>query len=104
MYAIIRAGGKQYRVAENDVIDVNQLTNAAGEKFVLSEVLLVSGDSGVQIGAPYVAGANVECSVVRQFRGKKIRGFTYKPKKDSARRYGHRQDLTAVKIEKINAA
>ena len=104
MYAIIRAGGKQYKVSESDVIEVNRLDVAEGEQIVLDEVLLVSGESGINIGAPYVDGAKVEGTVVRHYKGKKIRGYTYKPKKDSSKRYGHRQYLTSVKIEKINPA
>lgn len=104
MYAIIRAGGKQYRVSESDIIEVNRLDVAEGEQVVLDEVLLVSGESGINIGAPYVDGAKVEGTVVRHYKGKKVRGYTYKPKKDSSRKYGHRQSLTSVKIVKINPA
>ena len=104
MYAIIRAGGKQYKVSERDVIEVNRLEGAEGDSLVLDEVLLVSVDSGVSIGAPYVDGAKVEATVVRHYKGRKIRGYTYKPKKDSSRRYGHRQFLNSVRIEKINPA
>ena len=101
MYAIIRAGGKQYRVAEKDTIEVNKLAVAQGEEVVLNEVLLVSDDSGVKIGSPYVEGASVVGKVTRQYKGRKVRGFTYKPKKQIHRRYGHRQMLTSVTIEKI---
>ena len=101
MYAIIRAGGKQYRVAENDIIEVNKLDAAEGEEIVLNEVLLVSNDAGVKIGSPLVEGASVTGKVTRQYKGRKIRGFTYKPKKQIHRRYGHRQLLTSVTIEKI---
>lgn len=104
MYAIIRAGGKQYRVAENDIIQVNKLDVAEGEEIVLNEVLLVSDDSGVQIGSPFVQGASVVGKVNRQYKGRKINGFTYKPKKQIHRRYGHRQLLTSVTIEKISQA
>ena len=101
MYAIIRAGGKQYKVAENDVIEINRLAEAEGDQVVLDQVLLVSGDEGVKVGAPYVTGASVQGKIVRHYKGRKIRGFTYKPKKHSHRHYGHRQMLTAVTIEKI---
>ena len=103
MYAIIRAGGKQYRVAEKDMIEINKLSAGEGEEVVIDEVLLVSDDSGVKIGSPYVEGASVVGKVTRQYKGRKIRGFTYKPKKSSSRRYGHRQLLTSVTIEKIKA-
>lgn len=102
MYAIIRAGGKQYKVAENDVIEVNRLSAAEGEEVVLDEVLLVGDDNGVKIGAPYVEGASVIGKVTRHYKGRKIRGFTYKPKKNVSRRFGHRQLLTAVSIQKIS--
>lgn len=104
MYAIVRAGGKQYRVAEKDVIEVNKLTAAEGDEIVLGEVLLVSDDSGVKIGSPYVTGAKVVGKIARHYQGRKVRGFTYKPKKSSSRRYGHRQQLTSVAIEKIQLA
>ena len=103
MYAIIRAGGKQYKVAEKDTIQVNKLAVAEGEEIVLSEVLLVSNDGGVKIGSPYVEGASVVGKVTRQYKGRKVRGFTYKPKKQIHRKYGHRQLLTSVTIEKISA-
>lgn len=101
MYAIVRAGGKQYKVAENDIIEVDKLSSPEGETVVLDQVLLVSADNDVKIGSPYVAGAQVTGKVVRHYKGRKIRGFTYKPKKHSHRRYGHRQQLTAVAINKI---
>lgn len=101
MYAIIKAGGKQYRVTENDVISVNKLAESVGDEIVLSEVLLLSDDNGVKIGTPYVDGVKVIGKIMRQYKGRKIRGFTYKPKKASHRRYGHRQQLTSVTIEKI---
>lgn len=103
MYAIIRTGGQQFRVAENDVIQVNKLAAAEGEKVTLDEVLLVSSDKGVKIGSPLVQGASVTGRVTRQFKGRKVRGFTYKPKKNIHRRYGHRQQLTSLTIEKIKA-
>ena len=101
MYAIVKAGGRQYRVAQDDVISVDKLAASEGDEIVLDKVMLVSGDSGVTIGAPYVEGAAVVGKIVRQFKGPKIRGFTYKPKKDERRHYGHRQQLTSVAIKEI---
>lgn len=101
MYAIVKAGGKQYKVAQNDVIEINRLAEPKGDEIVMNEVLLVSDDNGVKIGTPYVSGAQVVGTVVRHYKGRKVRGFTYKPKKDSHRHYGHRQYLTAVKISDI---
>ena len=103
VYAIIRAGGKQYRVAEKDIIEVNKLDIAEGEEIVLDEVLLVSDEAGVKIGSPYVEGAKVVGKVTRQYKGRKIRGWTYKAKKSTSRKYGHRQLLTSVAIESISA-
>lgn len=103
MYAIIKTGGKQYRVTEKDVIDVDKLENAQGEEVILDQVLLVSNDEkGVSIGAPYVTGAKVVGKIVRHYKGRKINGFTYKRRKDIRRRYGHRQQLTSVMIESIS--
>lgn len=103
VYAIVRAQGKQYRVNQDDVIAIDRLGSAEGEEIVLDQVLLVSGDDQVKIGTPYVPGAKVVGRVVRHFKGRKIRGFTYKPKKDERRRYGHRQQLTSVQITQISA-
>jgi len=102
MYAIIKAGGKQYTVAENDVISINKLDVNPGDKYEIKDVLLVNSDGNITLGSPLVSGASVECEVLRQYRGKKIHGYTYKPKKDEHKHYGHRQDLTEVKISKIN--
>ena len=101
MYAIVRTGGKQYTVKENDVIQVEKLDVLAGEEVILSDVLLVSGDDGEVIGTPVVEGATVVCKVQNQGLGKKIIGRTYKPKQHTAKRYGHRQPFTQVLIEKI---
>ncbi len=101
MYAIVKAGGRQYRVAQDDVITVNKLAASEGDEVVLDEVMLVSGDSGVSVGTPYVAGAAVVGKVVRHLKGPKINGFTYKPKKDQHRHFGHRQQLTSLAIKEI---
>lgn len=103
MYAIIKAGGKQYRVTQNDVIAVNRLAADEGDEIVINEVMLVSDDKKVNIGSPYVPGAKVVGKVMKHYKGRKVRGFTYKPKKDSHRRYGHRQYLTSVAITDIKA-
>lgn len=104
MYAIVQAGGKQYRVEENSVIEVNKINADEGDEVVLDNVLLLSTDEGVQVGTPHVTGAKVVGKVLRQFKGEKIDGFTYKPKKTVRRHYGHRQSLTEIKIEKIEVA
>jgi large subunit ribosomal protein L21 len=102
MYAVVRTGGKQYKVTENDSILIEKIDAEVGDKVEFQEVLLVSGNGEVKVGKPYVEGARVIGRVVAQTRGPKIKGFTYKPKKHSSRRYGHRQYLTQVAIESIS--
>lgn len=102
MYAIVKTGGKQYTVRENDVIQIEKLDIPAGEEVVLSDVLFIGGDKDTVIGTPVVPGAQVTGKVLRHGLGRKIVGFTYKPKKNERRRYGHRQPFTQVLIEKIS--
>ena len=102
MYAIIRAGGKQYRVKEGDTIHLESLSAQAGEKVVLGEVLLVGGGEGeARLGSPLVAKAQVVGTVVEQGRGPKIRVFKYKKRKHYRRTRGHRQSFTALRIDAI---
>jgi large subunit ribosomal protein L21 len=102
MYAVIETGGKQYRAAEKDVLRVEKLEAEVGEEVKLDKVLLLSTDGGVQVGAPYVDGATVTAKVVRQGKGRKIEGFTFKAKKNERRRFGHRQYFTELRIESIS--
>lgn len=102
MYAILKTGGKQYRVNEGDVISVEKLDVASGEKVVFDEILVLSKDGELQIGAPVVSGASVEGTVVQQGKEKKVIVYKYKPKKDFRKKQGHRQPFTRVKIEKIS--
>jgi len=102
MYAVVRTGGKQYRVHENDIITIEKLDGEVGDTLTLDEVLFVGGDSP-QIGAPTVAGAKVTGKILSQGKGKKIHGFTYIKVKNHQRHYGHRQFETRVRIEKIEA-
>jgi large subunit ribosomal protein L21 len=101
VYAIVRAGGRQYRVEAGEVVRFQKLPGEVGEKVSLGEVLLVSGDAGVQLGAPLVSGALVEGTVVEQGRGEKIRVFKYKKRKHYRRTRGHRQSFTAVRIDAV---
>ncbi|HLW27535.1 MAG TPA: 50S ribosomal protein L21 [Kiloniellales bacterium] len=101
MYAVIKTGGKQYRVAKDEVLEVERLPGEAGSSLQLEEVLLVSGDDGVTIGTPTVAGAVVSAEVVEQTRGKKITVFKKKRRKHYRRTLGHRQDLTRIRITDI---
>lgn len=103
MYAIIRTGGKQYRVTEGDVIWVEKLPYAEGDKVKFDEVLLVGGDGEIKTGTPVIDGASVDATVLKNGKAKKIIVFKYKPKKDYRRKQGHRQPYTKVQIEKINA-
>jgi len=101
MYAIIKTGGKQYRVAEGDTLRVEKL-NVEGDEVTFDQVLLVGGDE-VKIGAPLVEGAKVSASILRQGRAKKIIVFKKKRRKGYHKKQGHRQSYTEVKITGINA-
>lgn len=101
MYAIVKTGGKQYKVTEGSKITVEKLLGEPDETVELTEVLMVSSDDGLQVGTPMIAGAKIVATIVLQGRGKKINGFTYKPKKSIRKRYGHRQYLTELQIESI---
>ena len=101
MYAIVRTGGHQYKVAVGDELNVEKLPVEAGEQVELNEVLMVSSDDQVTVGDPLVAGARVTATVVDQHRGDKIIVFKYKPKKRYRRKMGHLQDLTRLSINAI---
>ncbi len=103
MYAIIETGGKQYKVQQGDVISIEKLEIEEGGAVVFDRVLAISSETGFTVGAPLIAGATVEATVEKQGRGKKIRIFTYKPKKNYHRRKGHRQSFTQVVIGAIKA-
>lgn len=103
MYAIIETGGKQYQVSVDDEIFVEKLDAEAESNITIDKVIAVGKEDGMVVGAPYVDGASVSATVVKNGKGKKITVFTYKPKKDSKRKMGHRQPYTKLKIEAINA-
>jgi large subunit ribosomal protein L21 len=103
MYAVIKTGGKQYRVAANDVLEIEKVAGDAGAKVEFNEVLMVGGDAGAKIGAPFIAGAKVTAEVVEQGRGPKVIAFKKRRRKNSRRKRGHRQELTTVKITHISA-
>ncbi|WP_433930561.1 50S ribosomal protein L21 [Sorangium cellulosum] len=102
MYAVIKTGGKQYRVAEGQKLRVEKLAGNAGDKVTFSEVLLVGGDSP-KIGKPLVNGASVAAEITGQDRGKKIVVFKFKRRKNFRRKNGHRQPYTELKITGITA-
>ena len=101
MFAIIETGGKQYKVNEGDVIFVEKLDVAEGDKITFDRVLVVSNADGVKVGSPVVEGATVTANVVKNGKAKKIYVMTYKPKKNEKRKIGHRQPYTKVQIQKI---
>ncbi|CEQ23093.1 50S ribosomal protein L21 [[Clostridium] sordellii] len=103
MYAIVKTGGKQYKVAEGDVIFVEKLNANEGDVVTLNEVLACSKDGNLVVGAPNVEGASVSAKVVEQGKAKKVIVFKYKAKKDYRRKNGHRQAYTKLVVEKINA-
>ena len=105
MYAIIRSGGKQYRVAQGDRLQVERdvLGSADNNKVTFSEVLMIGGADQPQIGAPTLAGASVLATVLRESRGEKIIVFKKKRRKNhTKRKHGHRQDLVELRIDSIN--
>lgn len=103
MYAIIRTGGKQYRVAEGETLFVErEILNAVQDgKVSFNDVLMVGGDQP-SVGAPLVSGASVKATVVREFRGHKIIVFKKKRRKMCKRKHGHRQDLVQLRIDSIS--
>ena len=102
MYAVVRTGGKQYRVSPGDILEVEKLAGDVGDSIVLEDVLMVAGDDGIEIGQPNVAGASVTARITGQHRGEKILVFRYRPKKRVRVRRGHRQYLTRLQIDKIS--
>ena len=103
MYAVIKTGGKQYRVAANDTLDIEKVAGDAGAVVEFTEVLMVGGNGEPKIGAPFLAGAKVMAEVVEQTRGDKVIAFKKRRRKNSRRKRGHRQWLTTVKIKEILA-
>ena len=100
MFAVIKTGGKQYRVAAEDKLKVEKVAGEAGDIITFGEVLVVGGDS-VTLGNPTVSGASVAAEVLDQGRGPKIIAFKKRRRKNSRRKHGHKQDLTIVKITQI---
>src|SRR4051812_28916526 len=97
-YAVIRTGGKQYRVAPGEIIRVEKVIGDAGAEVEFAEVLMTSTDAGIRIGQPVVPGARVTAQVVQQGKGKKILIFKKKRRKNYRRRQGHRQMFTDVRV------
>lgn len=104
MFAVIKTGGKQYRVAANDEIEIERLEGEDGATITFSEVLMIGGEAGVQVGAPFLAGASVTAELVEQTRGPKVIAFKKRRRKSWKKKRGHRQDLTLVRITGIASA
>ncbi|MCH4058146.1 50S ribosomal protein L21 [Lapidilactobacillus gannanensis] len=103
MYAIIKTGGKQYKVEAGQAVFVEKLDVEAGKQVTFEEVLLIGGEGETKIGAPVVDGASVVGTVEKQGREKKVVTYKYKPKKHQHQKKGHRQPYTKVVIDAINA-
>jgi large subunit ribosomal protein L21 len=104
MYAVIKTGGKQYRVAPDDVLTVEKVEGDAGAKVEFAEVLMIGGSDKLKLGTPLISGAKVIAELVEQTRGPKVIAFKKRRRKNSRRKRGHRQDLTTVRIKSIVGA
>jgi large subunit ribosomal protein L21 len=100
-FVIVEEGGKQYRAAEGDTIEVDRLPNEVGENLTLEDVLLSVDDGNVTVGTPVIAGAKVQAKVLDHFKGRKILVFKYRPKQRYRVKTGHRQQYTRLLIESI---
>lgn len=98
MFAVIRTGGKQYKVAKDDLLEIERIEAKAGDKIDLGDVLMVGGEGAPKVGSPLVQGAKVKAEVVEQTRGPKLTIFKKRRRQNYRRKNGHRQDLTLVKI------
>lgn len=103
MYAVIRTGGKQYRVAAGESVEVEKLDGAVGDTVTITDVLMIADGESVQVGQPLVEGASVTARITGQYRGDKIIVFKYRPKKRIRVRKGHRQYITRLQIGQISA-
>ena len=102
MFAVVRTGGKQYKVAKDSVLTIESLAGDVGAKLTLGEVLLLGGDAP-KTGAPLVAGASVSAEIIAQGKGEKVVAFKKKRRKNTHRKRGHRQPFTKIKITGISA-
>ncbi|RLB43765.1 MAG: 50S ribosomal protein L21 [Deltaproteobacteria bacterium] len=103
MYAVIQTGGKQYRVEPGDQIHIEKIPGQSGQEVTFDKVLLASDGNEVKVGRPYVEGTKVVGRIIRQDKGRKIIVFKYKRRKNYKRKKGHRQHISLVKIERIEA-
>jgi large subunit ribosomal protein L21 len=103
MFAVIRTGGKQYKVAQNDVLMIEKVAGDVGSTLTIGEVLMLGGDTPTH-GAPLVSGASVACEILAQGKGEKVIAFKKRRRKNTHRKRGHRQPFTQVKVTGISAA
>ncbi|MBF0491157.1 MAG: 50S ribosomal protein L21 [Deltaproteobacteria bacterium] len=103
MYAVIKTGGKQYRIQEGEIVRVEKLPGVEGQAITFNHVLFTSDGEKIQMGAPLVDSASVEAEITRNGRDKKVLVFKKKRRKGYSKKQGHRQDFTEVKVLKINA-
>jgi len=103
VFAVVKIGGKQYKVQEGDVIFVEKLNFEEGETVEFNDVLAISGEDGFVVGCPLVTGASVSASIVKHGKDKKIYVMRYKAKKNEKKKIGHRQNHTKIQIQKITA-
>ena len=103
MFAVVRTGGKQYKVVKDTVLTVESLAGEVGGKLTLGEVLMLGGDKP-QTGVPLISGASVACEILEQGKGEKVIAFKKKRRKNTHRKRGHRQHFTKVKITSISAS
>lgn len=101
MYAIVKTGGKQFKATKDEMIVVEKLVGEAGDTVELGEVLMVCDGDNVTLGSPFVKGAKVTATIVRQGKAKKINAFNYKAKKNQRKRWGHRQPQTILRITEV---
>lgn len=104
MYAVIKTGGKQYRVSADDVLNIERLAGEASSTIEFTDVMMVGSGDSVKVGTPTVAGAKVVAELVEQTRGPKLIAFKKRRRKSSRRKKGHRQDLTKIRITEIVGA
>lgn len=101
MYAVLKTGGKQYRVAVGDKIEVEKLPNAVGDQVTLTDVLMIENEGAVTVGKPMVAGAQVVAKIVGEGKGDKVIHFDYRNKHRRRKTHGHRQEFTRLEIAEI---
>jgi len=101
MFAVINAGGKQYKVVKNDVFSVEKMKVRSGAEIKLDKVLLIKEGNSTHIGSPYLKGSRVICEVLRQEREAKVTAFKYKKRKSEKKKIGHRRDVTVLKVKEI---